>query len=85
MSARKQLHDRMFQFVGGATADEMLNAYRAEIEREVRWQVAEDFQRLGQSRPTDISWGEAYEIARGGLCSCNGGTQACPAGGESRG
>lgn len=30
-TARETLHSRLFQFVGGATRDEMLDAYRAEV------------------------------------------------------
>ncbi|MFK0222838.1 hypothetical protein ACIQWN_32180 [Streptomyces vinaceus] len=64
---------------------QLIDDHRAEVEREVRWAVAGDFRRLGETRTTDISWGEAHGIAREGLCSCNGGTKACPVGGESRG
>ncbi|MFF8829269.1 hypothetical protein [Streptomyces sp. NPDC015131] len=62
-----------------------------EAERDVRSQVAKDFEKYGKRR-NSLSTGEAYYIARDGLCACRGGDKACDAtdirelgkGGESR-
>lgn len=65
------------------TADEIrvaLDAMRAEVEREIRWQIADDFHRLGCTQDA-LSWGEALMIAREGLCSCRGGIKPCAEGG----
>lgn len=61
------------------TADEVrvaLDAYRAEVERQTRGQVEDDFHRLGKTQNM-LSWGEAVAIAREGLCSCRGGIKPC--------
>lgn len=49
-TARETLHGRLFQFVGGATADEMLDAYRTEV-------LAEAADRAEELRQFDASWG----------------------------
>ncbi|MDX3520778.1 hypothetical protein [Streptomyces scabiei] len=58
-----------------------LDALRAEIEREVRWQIAADFKQFGKRQDT-LSWGEAALIAREGLCRCRGGSQPREGGGQ---
>jgi len=64
-----------------AEAQVRLDAFRAEIEREVRWQIAADFERFGKRQDT-LSWGEAALVAREGLCRCRGGSQPCEGGGS---
>jgi len=56
----------------------LLDAFRAEIEREVRWRIAKDFEQFGKRQDT-LGWGEAYLIAREGLCRCRGGDKPCDA------
>jgi hypothetical protein len=48
-----------------------LDRFRAEVEREVRQQIAADFQTYGKGHDT-LSWGQAFYIARDGL---NGGAR----------
>ncbi|MFD5910311.1 hypothetical protein ACFWHL_16490 [Streptomyces massasporeus] len=59
-------------------AEQLIAEMRAETERQVRAQIAEDFKRLG-NRQSSLSWGEAYYIARDGLCRCRGGSKPCDA------
>jgi hypothetical protein len=51
---------------------------RSEAERDVRSQIAKDFEKYGQ-RHDSLSTGEAYYIARDGLCACRGGDKLCDA------
>lgn len=87
MSARDELFRLAVRqdMVAEEGAAQLLDAYRAEVERDVRSQVAEDFKRVGKTPNTDISWGRAFYIARDGLCSCSGGLKPCEMAGESRG
>ena len=61
-----------------ADAQALLAELRAEVEREVRWSIAADFQTFGR-RQDSLSWGEAHLIARDGLCRCRGGSKPCDA------
>ena len=63
-------------------ATDLVDAYRGEIERDVRWQIAKDFEEFGKTHDT-FSWGQAVYIARDGLCSCSGGSKPCDMGGAS--
>ena len=49
-----------------------------EVERAVRERIAEDFTRFGR-RQDSLSWGEAVQIVREGLCRCRGGDKPCDA------
>ncbi|MFF5445419.1 hypothetical protein [Streptomyces sp. NPDC012888] len=57
-----------------------INAFRAEYERDVRWEVAKDFQRLGRTQGK-LSWGEAIRIAQKGLRSGSGDSKPWAEGG----
>ncbi|SDN19094.1 hypothetical protein [Streptomyces wuyuanensis] len=57
---------------------EEVKRLRAEAERDVRWQIARDFEKYSRVAE-NLSWGEAYYIARDGLCTCRGGDKPCDA------
>ncbi len=70
--AEKALHEIALSLLGE------VKRLRGEVEREVRWSIARDFEKYGQ-RHDSLSTGEAYYIARDGLCSCRGGSKRCDA------
>ncbi|MGW6531381.1 hypothetical protein [Streptomyces venezuelae] len=63
-------------------AQALLAELRAETEREVRRSIAADFETFGKKQ-VSLSWGEAYLIAREGLCVCRGGSKPCTEGGAA--
>ncbi|MFJ2676334.1 hypothetical protein [Streptomyces sp. NPDC087525] len=64
-------------------ANDLVDAFRAEVEREVRAAVAADFDRRAKRTTDFLSPGQAREIALHGLCACSGGTKPCDMGGAS--
>lgn len=63
----------------GVSADraaELLANFRAAVEHDVRWSIAEDFTRYGRVAES-LTWGEANLVAREGLCTCRGGDKSC--------
>ncbi|MFE3326820.1 hypothetical protein [Streptomyces sp. NPDC059176] len=91
LTPREQLMNMLHAVRTHADSVVLLDAFAADVEREVRWQIARDFEKYGK-RHDSLSTGEAYYIARDGLCSCRGGSKPCDAadirelveGGESR-
>lgn len=88
-SARKAIADLLWLSVPSADnadaktrAGGMLNAYRAEVERKVRAEIAADFVRQGKAS-NSLTWGQAHEIALNGLCACSGGVKPCDMGGAA--
>lgn len=82
LPASEQIANTLHATRTTAEAQALIDQLRAEVERNVRWQIAEDFKTYGQRRDT-LSWGEAFYIARDGLCVCRGGRKPCTEGGAA--
>ncbi|GHH87930.1 hypothetical protein [Streptomyces capitiformicae] len=78
LPASEQITNTLHATRTTAEAQALIAQLRAEIERDIRWQVAEDFKTVGEKQDS-LSWGEAYYIARDGLCRCRGGSKPCDA------
>jgi parvulin-like peptidyl-prolyl isomerase len=78
LPASEQIANTLHAVRSTPEAQRLLAELRAEIEREVRWQIAADFETFGRKQDS-LSWGEAHLIAREGLCRCRGGSKPCDA------